>query len=79
MLPFITTFNPNNPNIYSTLKSSVNCLRNNNVSSFHNIKLIQSKRQSPNLKKLLTKSELGDVLPGTIIVVLKDANAATIS
>ena len=31
ILPFITTFNPNNPNIYSTIKSSVNCLKNNNV------------------------------------------------
>ena len=36
-LPFITTFNANNPNIYSTIKSSVICLKNNNVSGFHNI------------------------------------------
>ena len=27
ILPFDTTFNPNNPNIYSTIKSSVNCLK----------------------------------------------------
>ena len=47
ILPFITTFNPNNPNIYSTIKSSVICLKNNNVSGFHNINLIQSKRQHP--------------------------------
>ena len=65
MLPFITTFHPNIRNIYSTIKSSVNCFKNNNVSGFHNIKLIQSKRQSPNLKKLLTKAEFGEVLPGT--------------
>ena len=26
ILPFITTFNPNNPNIYSTIKFLVNCL-----------------------------------------------------
>ena len=65
ILPSITTFNPNNPNIYSFLKSSVNCLKNNNDSGFHNIKLIQSKRQSPNLKKLLTKAEFGEVLSGT--------------
>ena len=43
----------------------VNCLKSNNVSSFHNIKLIQSKRQSPNLKKLLTKAEFGEILSGT--------------
>ena len=62
---FFTTFNPNNHNIYSTNKSSVNCLKNNNVSDFHNIKLIQSKREAPNLKKLLTKAEFGEVLSGT--------------
>ena len=64
LLPFITTFNSNNPNTYSTIKSSVNCLKNNNVSAFHNIKLIQSKRQSPNLRKLLTKAEFGELLSG---------------
>ena len=40
-------------------------LKNNNGSGFHNIKLIQSKRQFPNLKKLLTKAEDGEVLSGT--------------
>ena len=39
-------------------------MKNNNVSSFHNIKLIQSRRQSPNLKKGLTKAEFGEVLSG---------------
>ena len=52
MLPFIATFNPSNPNIYSTIKSLAKCLKNKNFSGFHNIKRIQSKRQSPNLKKL---------------------------
>ena len=65
ILPFIPTFNPNNPNIYSTIKSSVNCLKNNNLSGFHNIQLIQTKRQCSNLKKPLTKAEFGEVLSGT--------------
>ena len=65
ILPFITIFNPNNHNIYSTIKSLVNCLKNNSISSFHNIKLVQSKHQPPNLKRLLTKAEYGEVLPGT--------------
>ena len=65
ILPFIAIFNPNNPNSYSTIKSSVSCLRNNNVSAFHNITLIQSKRQSPNLKKLLTKAKFGEVFSVT--------------
>ena len=40
-------------------------MKNNNVSGFHNIDLIQSKRQTPNLKKLLTKAKYGEVLSGT--------------
>ena len=51
ILPFITPFNPDNPNIYSTIKSSVICLKNNNVSGFHNINLIQSTCQPPISKK----------------------------
>ena len=65
ILPFITTFNPNSPNIYSTIKSSVTYLKNDNVSGFHNINLIHSKRQIPNLKKLLTRPEYGEVLSDT--------------
>ena len=64
-MPFITKFNPSNPYVYSTIKSSVNCLKNNSISGFHNIKLIQSKGQAPDLKKLLTKAEFGEVLSGT--------------
>ena len=40
-------------------------MKNSNVSGFHNINLIQSKRQPPNLKKLLTKAEYGEVFSGT--------------
>ena len=42
--------------------TSPSYLKNNNGSGFHNIKLIQNKRQFPNLKKLLTKAEFGEVL-----------------
>ena len=31
ILPFITIFNLNNPNLYETIKSSANCLKNINV------------------------------------------------
>ena len=61
----ITIFNPNNPNIYSATKYLVNCLKNNNVSDFHDINLIQCKRQPYNHKKLLTKAEYGEVLSAT--------------
>ena len=61
-MPFITTLSPNNPNIYSTTKFLGNCLKNNNISGFQNIKVIQRKHLSPNIKKLLTKAEFGEVL-----------------
>ena len=55
--PNNSIFNPNNPNIYSTTKCLVNCLKNINVSDFHYINLIQCKRQPYNHKKLLTKAK----------------------
>ena len=55
-LTFISTFNPNNPKVYSLIKSSVKTLDNNNVDGFKNINLIHAKRQPPNLKRILTKS-----------------------
>ena len=36
---------------------SVECLKQNKVDSFENLRLIKSKRQVPNLKKILTKAE----------------------
>ena len=50
ILPLISTFNPNNPPVYNTIKNSVKILKRNNVQVFESIKFI-------NLKKLLTKSE----------------------
>ena len=43
----------------------VNFLKNDNVCSFHNIKLIQSKHQSPNPKEHLTKAQYRQVLSST--------------
>ena len=41
-------------------KNSVKVLSRNNVPGFESIKLINSKRQPPNLKKLLNKTEFGN-------------------
>ena len=49
---------------YSAIESLSNCLKNNNISGFHNIKFIQSKWQPTNLKKFLTKAEYGEILLG---------------
>ena len=56
-LPFITTYNPNNPNVYEMIDKSVECLKRNKVDGFENLKVIKSKRQVPNLKRILTKAE----------------------
>ena len=48
-LPFITTYNPNNPNVYDMIDKSVECLERNEVDGFENLRVIQSERQSPNL------------------------------
>ena len=56
-LPFIINYNPNNPNVYEMIDKSVECLKRNKVDSFENLKIIKSKRQASNLKKILTKAE----------------------
>ena len=33
-LPFITTYNPNDPNVYETIEESVECLKRNKVDGF---------------------------------------------
>ena len=56
-LPFITTNNPNNSNFYEMIDKSVKCLKRNKVNGFENLRVVKSKRQAPNLKKILTKAE----------------------
>ena len=47
-LPFITTYNPNNLNVYEMIDKSVECLKRNKVDGFENLRVIKSKRQAPN-------------------------------
>ena len=56
-LPFTTTYNPNNPDVYEMIDKSVECLKRNKVDGFENLRVIKSKRQAPNLKRILTKAE----------------------
>ena len=56
-LLFITTYNPSNPNVYEMIDKTVECLKRNKVDGFENLKVIKSKRQAPNLKRILTKAE----------------------
>ena len=50
-LPFITIYNPNNPNVYEIIDKSVECLKRNKVDGFENLRVIKS------IKKILIKAE----------------------
>ena len=75
-LPFITTYNPNNPNVYEMIDKSVECLKRSKVDGFENLRVIKSKRQAPNLKKILTKAEFLKSKLEFLNVLTKDVNVA---
>ena len=54
---FITTSNPKNPNVYEMIDKSVESLKRNKVHGFENLRVVKSKQQAPNLKRILTKAE----------------------
>ena len=54
ILPFVTTFNPNNPSVYAIIKSTFESLQENEVDGMRDFELIQSRRQPANLKNILT-------------------------
>ena len=65
-LPFITTYNPNNPNVYEMIDKSVECAKQNKVDGFENLRVIKSKWQAPVLKKILTKAEFSQKKVGVL-------------
>ena len=52
----VPTQYPNNPKIFDLVKSGVNTPAENNINGFKNIRLIQAKRQPPNLQRIFTNS-----------------------
>ena len=42
ILPFVTTFNPNNPSVYAIIKSTLKSLQENEVDGMRDFKLIHS-------------------------------------
>ena len=58
IIPYVTTFNPNNPEIYPTIKQFKPILQRNHElhETFKDKVFLKSKRQPPNLKRLLTKA-----------------------
>ena len=63
---FITTYNPNNPNVYEMIDKSVECLKRNIVDGFENLRVIKIKWQAPNFKKILTKAEFSQKQVGVL-------------
>ena len=61
---FITTYNPNNLNVYEMIDKPVECLKRNKVGGFENLRVIKSKRQAPNLRKVLTKAKFSQKYVG---------------
>ena len=57
ILPFVSTFNPNNPTVYAIIKSTFESLQENKVYGMRDFKLIHSRRQPANLKNMLTSTQ----------------------
>ena len=57
MIPYLTTFNPNNPEFYPNIKQFKSIMqRNYELHEIFRRKVTKSKRQPPNIKCLLTKA-----------------------
>ena len=61
-LTLVTTFNPNNPNIFSVIKTGLHMLISSPRMKYalYTINIILSRRQPPQLKQLLVKSKFTD-------------------
>ena len=60
---------------YEMIDKSVECLKRNKVGCFENLRVLKSKRQAPNLKKILTKAEFSQKQVG-VNVLKKSVNVA---
>ena len=70
-LAFITNYNPKNLNVHEMKDKSVKCLKRNKEDSFENLRVIKSKWQPPNLKKILAKAEFSQKQVGVFNVLTK--------
>ena len=61
-ITFVTTHNPNNPELFPKIINNLDILQQDDKFSkiLRNTKIIKSKRQPPNLKKLLTNAKFTD-------------------
>ena len=59
VLPYVSTFNPNNTEMFGIFKNNMHILTNDQTmrEALSKSKIIKSKRQPPNLKRLITKAK----------------------
>ena len=59
LIPYVTTFNPHNPEVYPDIEKNKSLLlKEERMKTIFSSKIfLKSKRQSPNLKKILTKAK----------------------
>ena len=59
VLPYVSTFNPNNTEMFGIFKNNMHILTNDQTmrETLSTSKIIKSKRQPPNLKRLITKAK----------------------
>ncbi len=64
VIPFVSTHNPKNPEIFSVIKSNMPIIQQDERLKriFTSSKFIKSKRQPNNLKKILTRAKFDEIL-----------------
>ena len=62
VLAFVSKNNPKNPNVYKNIQSSIDKIKNypKMKNYFENIKIIHSRKQPPNLERILCTSKYVD-------------------
>ena len=73
ILPYVSTYNPNNTEMFRILKGNIHILTNDQTmrEALSTSKIIKSKRQPPNLKKILTKAKFAEQASRTMHKVFK--------
>lgn len=68
IIPFVSTHNPCNPNMYEIIRTSLPLLRQNEElkTLFPVESILKSKRQPKNLKRILTRARFGKVKPFSV-------------
>ena len=70
IIPFVNTYNPYNPNIFGIIHNSKAALQSNTrlKEAFQDTRIINSRRQPPNLKTLLSKAKFVTNTPSCCLV-----------